>query len=115
MKTLDELKKENLPKLQFDQIFKAKETCSESDRNNVQKYLDNFVSQNEKHECIQCGVELTGILGSFRWGLVSGEGHCCNCGYPARAHHSIKDENEEEMFTIKNYVLQYHPEVLDDK
>jgi hypothetical protein len=42
------------------------------------------------HPCIGCGENLGGsltdqllTLGGFEWGLVHGQGHCRNCGWPA--------------------------------
>lgn len=67
--------------------------------------------------CIECGEPLAGGLlgfltseGGFEWGLVHGEGHCRKCRWPARAHHFVKDEQGEEILSLTNVVLQYHPD-----
>jgi hypothetical protein len=66
--------------------------------------------------CIGCGYKLTGLFagllgpGGFTWGLAHGEGHCCYCGWPGRAHHYIKDKEGADMISLHNFVLQYHPE-----
>lgn len=64
--------------------------------------------------CIGCGAILTRdevsafLLGaSFTWGLAHGEGHCRECGYPARAYH--RDFGPVKFLAA---VLQYHPAAL---
>lgn len=66
--------------------------------------------------CLKCDEPLAGGLtsfllgkGGFTWGLAHGEGHCKGCGWPARAHHFIKDAEGEDVATIRNVILQYHP------
>lgn len=48
--------------------------------------------------------------GGFRWGICHGEGHCAECGYPARAYH--RDVGPLEFFQA---VLPYHPDELETK
>jgi len=71
----------------------------------------------EGQPCLECGKPLVGLAalllgGGFEWGLIHGEGHCANCKWPARAHHFIKDEAGDDVMTIRNFVLQYHPDVV---
>ena len=62
-------------------------------------------------ECLHCGATLDGAMGSFQWGLASGEGQCSRCGWPARAHHCPRDANGETIFTGPvEFILQYHPD-----
>lgn len=67
--------------------------------------------------CLHCGDDLTGLMaslfgsGGFEWGLVHGEGHCRGCGWPARALHYAKDAKGEDLFSLRNMVLQYRPDV----
>lgn len=56
--------------------------------------------------CPQCGAELAGLIGSFTWGLQSGEGFCARCNYPVRAHHRTDD------FELFESLLPYHPSVV---
>lgn len=69
--------------------------------------------------CLKCGEPLTGLLasmfgrGGFEWGLAHGEGHCRCCGWPGRAMHYIKDSNGEEFLSVRNLVLQYHPDYVE--
>ena len=73
----------------------------------INKYLKNFVSGG----CPQCGNELGGILGFFRWGFVSGEGNCASCNWPARGDHKIPGVGR-----LTNFVLAYHPDcVIEEK
>lgn len=70
-------------------------------------------------KCIGCGSTLVGkdlvdsyIVGAtFEWGLAHGEGHCVECGYPARALHYVKFDNDEGELKFSR-VLQYHPSEL---
>jgi hypothetical protein len=66
--------------------------------------------------CLHCGKPLTGtvaaLMGSgFVFGIMHGEGHCAECKWPGRAHHSLKIEGVE-FFNIQNVVLQYHPDFV---
>lgn len=62
-------------------------------------------------DCFRCGVPLDGMLGSFTWGIVHGEGVCGKCGWPCRAYHSPTDEDGDEIFDgAIALVLQYHPD-----
>lgn len=68
--------------------------------------------------CIECDKPLDGLmavfLGSgFTWGITHGEGHCSACKWPARGHHFIKDAGGKDVATIRNFVLQYHPDFVE--
>lgn len=64
--------------------------------------------------CLKCGKAQAGFLGSFRWGLVHGEGSC-SCGWPARAYHRIMglDADPEPLIAFVR-ILQYHPSVVEE-
>ncbi len=62
------------------------------------------------HECLKCGKPLSGLLGTFQWGLVNGEGSCSECGWPARAYHEPADDEGKIFDRILEIVLQYHPD-----
>ncbi len=64
--------------------------------------------------CLQCGEFQDGLFGSFRWTLAHGEGHCCKCGWPARAIHYLKDDKGVEFATIRT-ILQYHPDYVESR
>lgn len=94
----------------------------------LDKYFEPFaepVRGEERSEkpllCIKCDEPLTGMLasmfgkGGFTWGMVHGEGHCAGCGWPARAHHYITDKDGSELVTLRNVILQYHPDVVEAK
>lgn len=38
-------------------------------------------------ECVDCGMELGGLLGMFQWGIVHGQGECSRCGFPYVYYH----------------------------
>lgn len=69
--------------------------------------------------CFHCGEPLTGMMafmmargGGFQWGIAHGEGFCGNCRWPARAYHFAKKADGTDLFTVRNLVLQYHPEYV---
>lgn len=90
-------------------------------------YFSHFVKpiRDEAHggamRCFHCGEYLTGFeslllgRGGFEWGITHGEGHCANCRWPARGHHFAKAEDGSELFTLHNFVLQYHPDFVERK
>jgi hypothetical protein len=104
---LMELQSKDLPKAQWRDMFKEKTPLSESDSKTMEDYFADFLPFNEK--CVQCDSSLTGLFGSFRWGIVNGEGSCCVCGYPARAIHRNVGPIE-----CTEVILQYHPSVLQE-
>lgn len=84
--------------------------------------VDGKFKYGERQPCIQCDAPMLGSLvdqflgeAGFTWGLVHGEGHCRHCGWPARLYHFIKDENGEDLATIRNVLLQYHPSVVSKR
>lgn len=50
-------------------------------------------------QCLKCKKPLSGLLGTFQWGIAHGEGRCANCGWPARAYHYIKLSDGTELTT----------------
>lgn len=66
-------------------------------------------------KCLKCSSPLDGYLGTFRWGLAHGEGACSMCGWPARAHHRPRGEDGEEVLSLTNIILQYHPDEVKSK
>jgi hypothetical protein len=106
VKTLKELKTNNLARLDWKILFKFEDELSDEDTRVLDDYFKHFVNP-EGFECIRCGKNLTG---TFRWGLTHGVGACSNCGYPARAYH-------RDVGPIKflNIILQYHPEELEER
>lgn len=106
-----------------------KEGASESDVQDfirdADAYFDTFAApEKDKHGeliCLKCGEQLTGFhamllgKGGFEWGLAHGEGHCRNCGWPARAYHSAKKATGEDLFTVRNLILQYHPDFVETR
>lgn len=65
--------------------------------------------------CFKCGTELSGWLGSFQWGMASGEGRCGRCKWPARAHHYPKDADGNIFDQPIVRILQYRPDYIDVK
>jgi hypothetical protein len=48
-------------------------------------------------DCVDCGRRLGGLLGSFRWGIVNGQGECAECGYPYVYYHRHEVELGETL------------------
>lgn len=73
------------------------------------------------HPCLKCDEPLTGMVammlgkGGFTWGIAHGEGFCRNCRWPARAYHFIKYEDGRDLATLRNFILQYHPDVVMER
>ena len=81
----------------------------------VTKYLTAFAKPFKLGDglgCLKCGRQLTGFSGSFTFhAVMAGEGKCCECGWPARAHHNLGSDVGRPF----NFVLQYHPDFVRDK
>ena len=86
-------------------------------------YLKNFAATVMDGErgtvCFHCGEALTGMMatflakgGGFQWGIAHGEGFCGNCHWPARGHHFAKRPDGSDLFTLRNFVLSYHPDCV---
>jgi hypothetical protein len=76
-----------------------------------EEYVQHFLPpranrSNTALACAGCGENLTGMFGTFTFGLAWGEGACGKCRYPARAMHKIGDG-------VCELVLQYHPDELE--
>lgn len=90
-----------------------------------EEYFSHFVKPVRGHggamRCFHCGEYLTGFesmllgKGGFEWGIALGEGHCANCRWPARGHHFAKAADGSELFTLRNFVLQYHPDFVSKR
>lgn len=84
------------------------------------EYLSHFAAGSK---CPKCGSALGGLLGSFQWGIVHGEGECKGglhsegpCGWPCRARHVIKDKEGDPIFSeALPIVLAYHPDYVTKK
>ena len=50
--------------------------------------------------CVDCGYRLGGLLGSFQWGIINGQGHCSNCGFPYQLYHRFKVEGREDVVLL---------------
>jgi hypothetical protein len=59
-----------------------------------------------------CGGPLTGMFGTFTYGLAHGEGFCGTCGHPGRADHYITDAQGGDLLCLRRFPLLYHPDAL---
>lgn len=86
------------------------------------KYLSLFaapiLNDEGKPVCIGCGEEVDafkqalGLGVAHRWGMMHGEAVCSGCGWPSRGMHYPKDDKGEEMWSLQNFFLYYHPDVI---
>lgn len=54
------------------------------------------------NHCPNCISPLGGMLGTFTYGIVHGEGRCGRCGYPCRTRHVVTDpDTGEELLEMK--------------
>lgn len=107
-------------KLNYLEILTVNDDCPDNIKNALEKYFEVFISLKEVTKksngiqfCYSCQHELNGFFGSFKWGLVHGEGFCSHCSWPSRAMHYIKDETGSEIGILKNFILQYHPDIVE--
>lgn len=83
----------------------------------INDYLSRFaapiireVNDVPRYRCLDCDRDLSGLLGTFQWGITNGEGTCSNCGWPCRAHHYPKDAKGDIFNKALEVILQYHPD-----
>jgi len=94
----------NLAKEKFgDKIIVSHLRVSDSDLNKLNKIYENHVTHEDlinygthvwlaKEKCPNCNSDLTGILGTFKWGIVHGQGFCSHCNsIEFRFYHYIGD------------------------
>lgn len=112
MKTIRKLQAENLAHATCDLVGLAWTPADDSEAQiakgceaiaDVDRYLHEFTPG---PKCPGCGAQLGGWLGTFRWGICTGEGACARCGYPARAQHQCTGLAGREL------ILPYHPDYL---
>ena len=115
---------EPLAKLDWRTFMNASDDTPPSTIKALDDYFSHFVAvQIEKDEkgvphlrpqtCAGCGQTLTGFLGTWRWGIAHGAGECGNCGWPSYGHHEIKDGDGEAIGTLRNFILQVHPDFVE--
>lgn len=108
---LAKLKALNLPRLTATEVFSANDDAAAADRDKyLDAYMAGFLPPATDWKCIGCDTKLTGIFGSFTFGLAHGEGHCASCGYPTRLFHRFA-EGPVQFFKMP---LQYHPADLEE-
>ena len=83
---------------------------------------DGMYQVSDGHPCLKCGEQLQGSMvqqligkGGFTWGLAHGAGHCKECGWPARLYHFLTDKDGKEVLTLRNVLLQVHPDFVTSK
>lgn len=91
----------------------------------IESYFHIFASpqKNEagKTVCLKCREPFDGFLSAFgaavahEWGMAHGEARCTSCGWPSRGMHYIKDAKGDEIATLRNVFLQYHPDEVTER
>lgn len=115
-------------KLDWRTLMKASDETPESTIKALDDYFSHFVAvevkdddrggkpQIQDQNCVGCGKALTGFLcGTWRWGIAHGVGECGHCGWPSHGHHFIKDESGKDVLTLRNFILQIHPDFVERK
>jgi hypothetical protein len=120
MKTLTQLKAENLPVATAETIgihitSETNLSAAEVATSKLNVYLQSFLPVDLDGKCVMCGAVQGGLTAQlmgtgFNFGMVNGEGTCGTCGYPGRAVHKVPG-----VGTIENLILQYHPSMLADQ
>lgn len=87
-------------------------------------YLSAFVAPERDAEgrtrCFHCGGvvdgfrQAMGLAVAYVWDLTHGEARCSGCGWPARGIHRVKDKDGSELYSLRNFFLAYHPDVVTD-
>jgi hypothetical protein len=114
----------NTAKLDWRTFMKASDDTPETTIRALDSYFAHFVALEIKDDvegkpdiqpqaCVGCGKTLTGLCGTWRWGIAHGVGECGHCGWPSHGHHFIKDESGEEVATLHNFILQVHPDFVE--
>lgn len=115
---------DSTPNMNINIMFKVSEGFPEDDEIVVNNYLKNFAVPLEKDGetcCVCCEEPITAfgqMFGSgvaFAWDLAHGEARCTGCGWPARGMHYVKREDGSTIFSVQNFFLPYHPEVVTTK
>lgn len=101
---------------------------TEDDQSTIALYFSQFcqpeikAKNGDKKEfivnCPQCKKRLNNPFyalangGGFTWGIIHGQGHCRECRWPCAGHHYIRSPDGEDLVTIQNVPLAYHPEYV---
>jgi hypothetical protein len=115
---------EPLEHLDWRTFMKASDDMPATSIAALDKYFSQFVAlpikddedgkpQVQTQKCAGCGEMLTGIFGTWRWGIAHGAGLCGGCGWPSYGHHFIRDENGEDVVTLRGVILQVHPDFVE--
>lgn len=124
--------KENVAHFDWRTVMSAKADFPEKSARALDRYFRHFVAVKikddekggkpviQEQKCVNCGEILTGFMamfgrGGFQWGIAHGEGHCGGCKWPATAHHFIKDEDGNDVVTLRGFILQVHPEFVTSR
>jgi hypothetical protein len=109
-------------KLKYTEVVTVSDDTPDDIKEALDKYFSSFISleevckdKNTNQTCYSCQSDLTGIFGTFQFGLVYGEGGCSKCLWPCRSIHHLIDNQGKEIGIIRNFVLQYHPDLVERK
>ena len=109
---VNELRAFQMPHETANTWMKVKPDILEEDRIQAERdvaalsaYLNDFLPRGS--HCPNCDREH-----GFSWGICHGEG-TCRCGYPGRAMHCVKDADGDELLTLRDCVLWYHPDYVE--
>jgi len=92
-------------RLDWRTLIKAPDDTPQVIVSTLDTYFTRFAQPafDKNHPCLNCGARACG----FVFGIVTGAGHCYECGWPAVRDHYIG------VTSFHNVVLQYHPDFVD--
>lgn len=110
--------KHTAERLRIEDLFEVKSEMPADTRSALTAYLSLFANpkRDGKHVCINCDANMDGLMAAlgvgaaYRWGIAHGEASCSSCGWPARGMHYIKDDAGEDICSLRNVFLPYHPD-----
>jgi hypothetical protein len=115
----------NIKKLDWRTFSRVMPQATAEDIAVIDEYFSHFVALEiietdgvpviSNQKCVNCDETLDGLFGTFQWGIVHGQGMCGACHWPAYGHHFIKDGDGREIASIRNFILQVHPEHVTKK
>lgn len=109
------------PRLTVESFLKGTDQLEPEDQAYLDDYFRNFLPLTEGGDGMmmgrpcRCGKPLGGFLGTFTYGIAHGQGRCSACGWPCVSHHYVKNGAGEEILALREFVLQVHPSLVEER
>lgn len=111
----------SVPKLDWRSVINAGPDTPVETIAALDDYFSHFVAVEitdnkiQSQKCVGCEKDLTGFFGTWRWAIAQGSGQCGHCGWPSNGHHFIRDADGNEIVTLRNFILQIHPDFVEKR